>query len=471
MKQEYLSLADKAVQEKDVGFLCKTLFDVELYPTQEKIVRNIAFEENNRIILNCYTRYGKTFAAGIGVALYLILNRGELDNFRIGILGPTDSDAARVRKEFLKAGINSSVFVEMLDTSRGNDAEDLVKSSNKSELTFDEGNIELYTLSAQSGRSGDGSGVMGDGVDLLVMDESNRISHEFWKSAGNRLLETESAVLVEMGNPKHKDNQFYRHWTDESFAKYHVGEQKGISEGRHTCAWFDDKASEYPQGRQSIDYKILYKSQFPDQIENSLIKHSWLEKARNMKVPSFSNPDIVYSLDVADEGNDFSVLTRKISKYDLHVVTDQWVLKDSDDPKKTARWADRKVYDDQSDVKSFVVDYVGIGAGTWSWLNDQGYPAKKFKAGEKPVSDADRFLNKKARCYFKIHDYLLEEELFFRDGFSHARNNRLVHELTHLETDRNTRDKVKIVDPDSGSPDFADSLMMSFYTGKSFFVA
>jgi len=38
-----------------------------------------------------------------------------------------------------------------------------------------------------------------------------------------------------------------------------------------------------------------------------------------------------------------------------------------------------------------------------------------------------------------------------------------VHELTHIKTERRARDKIKIVDPDSGSPDFADSLMMAFY--------
>jgi hypothetical protein len=457
-----------AIENKDVQILCKALFDIDLYPTQEEIVRDIAFNKERRMVLNCYTRYGKTMSVGIGVALYLILNRKQLDNFRIGILGPTDNDAGRVRKEMLKAGIECPTFVEMLDTSRGNDAEDLVKSSNKDVLTFDDGNIELHSLSAQSGRSGDGSGVMGDGVDLLVMDESNRISHSFWKESGNRLLEHEDAVLVEMGNPKHKDNQFYSHWVNDQFKKYHVGEEKGIEEGRHTKEWFDEKASEYGKGRDSLDYKVLYKSEFPDQIESSLISYSKLEEAQEKSAPDMDSPDVVYSIDVADEGNDVSVLSRKLEENNVHILTDQWVLEDSGDTGKTAEWVDGRVKDES--VDRFIVDYVGIGAGVWSKLNELGYNPTKFKAGEKPEAEDDRFLNKKARCYFKIRDALEEGDLYIKDGFNHSKNNKLVHELTHIKTDRSSRDRIKIVDPDSGSPDYADSLMMAFDPGSDFFI-
>ena len=96
----------------------------------------------------------------------------------------------------------------------------------------------------QSGKSGDGSGARGDGFDLIVMDESNRISNTFWKESGDRLREHENSVLIEMGNPFHKDNQFYSHWTRSDFKKFHVGEEKGIEEGRHSKEWFDSRAKE-----------------------------------------------------------------------------------------------------------------------------------------------------------------------------------------------------------------------------------
>jgi hypothetical protein len=122
------------------------------------------------------------------------------------------------------------------------------------------------------------------------------------------------------------------------------------------------------------------------------------------------------------------------------------------------------------EVDRFVVDAVGIGAGVHSKLKELGFDPVKFKAGEKPVDEEDRFQNKKARNFFKLRDVLQENDLQICDNFQHGRGNKLVHELTHIKTERRARDKVKIVDPDSGSPDFADSLMMSFYSGGEFFI-
>ena len=314
-----------AIKNEDVKALCKTFFDVELYPTQEKIVRTIAFQKNKRILLNCYSRYGKTFAVGIGLALYLLLDADNLTDFRIGIVGPRDKDANRVRKEMLKAGINSKEFSAMIDTSRGNDAEDLVKSRSKDMLTFNDGDIELHTVSASSGKSGDGKGAMGDGFDLVVMDESNRVSHSFWKESGDRLLETKDAVLIEMGNPWHKDNQFYKHFTFGDRIVFHVGEydyseymdnvpdnmvtSSGLRERpEHDKEWFDERARERG-GRGSVEFKVLFQSVFPDQVDDALFAHSWLERAEKNSF-EFSDPEIIYSIDVAGEGTDKIVLTR-----------------------------------------------------------------------------------------------------------------------------------------------------------------
>jgi len=457
-----------AVMNEDVESLAKAFFDVELYPTQIEIVRTIAFQKEKNIVINAYTRYGKSFSVGIGLALYLILDGGNLDDYRIGIVGPTDGDAQGLRKEMLKAGINSDEFKAMMDTSRSNDPEDMLKSRSKDTLTFNDGDIELHNVSASSGKSGDGSGAMGEGFDLIIMDESNRISHSFWKESGDRLREHEDSILVEMGNPFHKDNQFYSHWTRSDFKKFHVGEEKGIEENRHSKEWFDNRAKEVG-GRNSLEYKVLYKSEFPDQVDDALIAHSWLERAEKKEF-SFEDPQIIYSIDVAGEGTDKLVVTRMEKENGKYRLTDQWARDKSSDTGETAHWADSLVTEKREEVDRFVVDAVGIGAGVHSKLQELGFNAIKFKAGEKPSSEEDRFQNKKARNFFKLRDVLQENDLELCDGFRNGRGNNLVHELTHIKTERRARDKVRIVDPDSGSPDFSDSLMQCFYEGSEMWI-
>ncbi|AFH22799.1 putative phage terminase B protein [environmental Halophage eHP-35] len=457
-----------AVQNEDVEALCQAFFDVELYPVQEKIVRDIAFQKNNRLIINTYTQFGKSFSIGVGVALLLLLNGENMDDFEIDIIGPTMSDAEKVRDDLLQAGLESREFADMIDISRGSDPEDLMKSASKSQITFLDGNVRVKCLSASSGSSGKGSGLMGSGADIIVLDESNRVSESTYKENIERMLNSEDSVLIEAGNPFHKDNQFYRHWTDDRFIKYHVSDEKGVEIGRHSKQFFDNKAGEIG-GRNSLEYKVLYRSEFPDQVDDALIAHSWIERAEKNSF-SFESPEIIYGADIAGSGDDKIVVTRLEKQDGKHRLTDQWSKGKSSDTGELAHWIQDRVPERPEEVDRFVVDAVGIGAGVHSKLKELGFEPTKFKAGEKPNSEEDRFQNKKARNFFKVRDTLQENDLQICDGFSHGRGNSLVHELTHIKTERRARDKIKIVDPDSGSPDFADSLMMSFYSGGDFFI-
>jgi len=457
-----------AIENEDVKALCQTFFDVELYPIQEEIVRDIAFQKNNRLIVNTYTQFGKSFSIGVGLALLLLLNGENMDDFEIDIIGPTMSDAENVRDDLLQAGLESDEFADMIDTSRGSDPEDLMKSASKSQITFLDGDVRVKCLSASSGSSGKGSGLMGSGADIIVLDESNRVSESTYKENIERMLNSEDSILIEAGNPFHKDNQFYRHWTDDRFTKYHVDDKKGIEIGRHSKQFFDNKASEIG-GRNSLEYKVLYKSEFPDQVDDALIAHSWIERAEKNDF-EFEDPEILYGADIAGSGDDKIVVTRLEKENGKHRLTDQWSKDKSSDTGELAHWIREQVPERPEEVDRFVVDAVGIGAGVHSKLKELGFEPTKFKAGEKPNSEEDRFQNKKARNFFKVRDTLQENDLEIVNGFAHGRGNSLVHELTHIRTERRARDKIKIVDPDSGSPDFADSLMMSFHSGGEFFI-
>ena len=464
MKQETEELAQHLVQQKDVRKLCDLFFDIDLYPVQDEIVKEIAFQENNRIILNTYTQWGKSFSIGTGIALFLILNGKNLDNFEIDIIGPTMKDAENVRDDMLEAGLNSKVFADMIDTTRGSDPEDLMKSASQSKITLLDGAITINCLSASSGSSGKGSGLMGSGADIIILDESNRVSEQTWSENIARMLNTEDSVLIEAGNPFHKDNQFYRHWNDDRFTRFHVDDEKGVETGRHSEQFFSDKASEVG-GKNSLEYKVLYRSEFPDQVDDALIAHSWLERAEKNSF-SFEDPEIIFAADIAGEGADKIVVSRVEKENGKYRLTDQWARDKSSDTGETAHWISRTIPETPQEADRMIVDAVGIGAGVHSKLKELGFDAVKFKAGEKPVSEEDRFQNKKARNFFKLRDVLQENDLELVDGFRNGRGNNLVHELTHIRTERRARDKVRIVDPDSGSPDFADALAMSLYEGS-----
>jgi len=485
LKQQVIRAGNNA----GVQGLVKKLFNVELTPVQAEMVEAIAFEQDRRIIFNTYTQFGKTMVVGIGLA-FLILRYNDRE-LHIGSLGPTFGDAEGPRKEMLEKGLNCELFADMIDTSRGNDPEDLKTSASKDLLTFNDGDIKFEVMSASSGSSGKGEGLMGEGVDILVMDESNRIPHTVWMDSADRLLNEYDATLVEMGNPKHQNNQFFEHWQNSKFRKFHVGEKKlheysdayvpdnlttasGIEEGRHQEKFFDEKA-ENVGGRDTVRFSWKYKSVFPDQVEGGLISKAWIREAQDKQF-DLENPEVKYSIDVADEGDDLIVLTRLEYEDGKYRLTDQWSKKHSNDTRRTAEWANNLVKEkgDKGGVKHFIVDYTGIGAGVWSSLKDLGYNTVKFKAGENPTAEGDKYLNKKARNYFKIRDILQDGDLELVSGFENRDKsmpeNKLVYQLGHMKREPARRDKDKVLDPDDKSPDFSDSLMMAVYEPNTGFV-
>jgi len=473
-----------AVQSEDVQALSQAFLDIKLYPIQEKIVRDIVFEKERRIIINTYTQFGKTFTVGVALAIKVILSQ-NVDQLNIGLLGPAKDDARGIRDPMIENGLNCQEFRDAVDTSQGSDPEDMQKSRSKDLLTFDEGSIKVECLSASSGGSGDGEGLMGDGVDILVMDESNRISQETYKDSVDRMLNEWDTILIEMGNPKHQNNQFYEHWTSENYKKYHVGEHKlteyedaviperlttasGLEMGRHPKKFFDEKAGNV-NGRDSVRYAWKYKSIFPDQVEDGLINKAWLREAQDKKF-DLEDPDIVYSIDVAGEGDDKIVLTRRLEKQEKVVITDQWVREYSNDERKTCKWACAFVKEEPKEVNKFVVDAMGIGNGLHSRLDDRGFTAVKFKAGEKPDGEEGDYENKKARNFFKLRQALMDGDVEFREGWKNSDldmpENELFSELGHMKREPGRRNTDKVADPKGKSPDFADSLMMSFYKIK-----
>jgi hypothetical protein len=212
---------------------------------------------------------------------------------------------------------------------------------------------------------------------------------------------------------------------------------------------------------------------FPDEVEGGLINSQWLREAQDRSF-DLEGASVRYGLDVADMGEDLIVLTR-IEKQDGQLrLTDQWSRRHSSDTGVTADWAAQHIRERPEAADAVVVDYTGIGGGVWTSLKDKGFPAVKFKAGESPNAEGDKYVNKKARNYFKIRDVLQDGDLEICNGFRNRDigmpDNKLLYELGHVRREPGRRGKDKVVDPDEGSPDFADSLMMAVYDDRRGFV-
>ena len=234
------------LRTKDVYVLAKALFNFELTKTQEEIVQTIAFSDHNRVVICCMTRYGKTRCTAIGILLYILLNKDK----RILLLAPRFDQTSILRNYMAEGIMECPLLIDMLDLDYETKAEHLKKEISRKRITFKNG-CELIVLSAE----GTAERLMGFGADLLIIDESCLISYEVFRSKISRMLgDSPESILIEIGNPWSRDNQFYEHWIDSKFKKIHIGYEIALREGRVSPVFLEEQK----QLLTSTEFQVLY---------------------------------------------------------------------------------------------------------------------------------------------------------------------------------------------------------------------
>ena len=417
----YKEFLDKFLEKVD---------EVNLYPTQKEIVKSIIDRNQDKINICCYTRYGKTYAVAFGVCLYILLH----DNERVKIIASKKKQSNILRDYILGFIVDIEELQHLLplDVNR---VDRLQKKMSKDKIDFTNGtNLQVLTA---------GGDLMGFGSDLLVIDEACKISQKKYLSEINRMIE---GKVVEIGNPLHRENFFWEHYNDDRYKQIHLGYGNGaLEEGRHSKEWFEERKVEYREN--SRQFKILYKSEFPESSEGALINWSWIQRAIEKEVKFENETKIKYGLDVAGEGTNKNVLTKIKTDGEKYKVLEIWSW-ESDDTMITAGKVARKINKDE-DIN---IDAMGIGKGVYNRLREQGYNANQVKVGEKTKDDL--VLNKKAEYYWNLRTLFEEERISIID------RGRLKKDLAGIKEKYRSDQKLQIEDPGK-SPDFSDSLMLA----------
>ena len=433
-------LLGKAIKEKNIKFLCKAFFNTEPTKTQLEIIRTIAFRETKRLVISAYTRHGKSWSVSQGILLYIFLNSDK----RILLIAPT-SDQTGILRNYMTSFILESEFMTDLLDLEASGADRIKKEISRSRITFKNG-CELKVLSA----AGTAERLMGWGGDLIVMDESCLIDYEVYRQKISRMLgDSPNSMLVSIGNPWHRNNQMYEHWTDPNFTKIHIDYKTGIKEGRITKEYVDEQRHLLTE----MEFEILYNANFPEEAEDQLIKGEWIKRAINKEMEGLN--DKVAGLDVAEFGMDWTVLTKGYTDGTRYKATsiNYW---DKQDTMQTVS----KTIPNIDKETTIYVDATGVGSGVHARLKELTYKAVEVKVGRSPEAiiktekkKFDRFMNQKAQFYWKLR------ELFENGNISIPNNHHLIKELLSMRYEITSGGKIRIIDPDK-SPDFADSLML-----------
>lgn len=437
------------VELNKVAFACKRFFGIDLTKKQSEIVASIVLGRTRRVVVSCMTRYGKTFVVAMAILLFAKLYEGK----KIILVAPTEAQAHILRNYVADFIVSSNEFRSFVDLEASG-IDRIKREVSRKRITFANGCV-LQVLSAE----GTGNRLMGFGADLLIVDESCLIKPEVYRTKIMRMLgDSSDSVLVDIGNPWDRDSVMFSHWVDDGFYKVHVDYKVALREGRVDKVFLEEQKKILSDN----EFKVLYEAEFPMSSEDALIKWEWIQKALVDKNP-VSGDRVLFGLDVAEAGNDLSVLTRIENKESLFVVSsiDFWRKEDTMATSDLAR----DIIVSGGRVDKVFVDAIGVGKGVSDDLRKKGLPVTPVKVGSSPDKEKERFLNQKAQFYWKLRVLFEEGKVKLVKG---PNRQRLVDELLKMKYELTTNGKIRILDPELKSPDFADSLMLACCDGSGF---
>lgn len=436
---------------KDTKLLVKAVFNEDLLPTQALIMEDILFEKHKRIIILSMTRYGKSWLIAMISLLYAIFN----DKKKIAIIGPS-LDQAKVIMEWISMFIlQAPLIAREIEITTTSKSERLRRELTKKRITFRNGS-EIRILSAE----GKGERLMGFGADFIIEDESALISDEVYRMRITRMLEGEDAIYVGIGN-SFPGNHFEDNWKNQDWKKYHIDWRIAVAEGhpKITVKTIEEKRNTLTP----MEFQILYDATFPEEAEDALFKWAWIKRAE-YETKDINKKEIkkkIIGVDVAEAGLDWTVLTFLLKMNDgSYIVTDikHWHKADT---METVG----KILEHNKEFKTnkINVDAIGCGKGVYDRLREvakeNNFTVDGIKVGNAPSKEKDRFINRKAEYYWRLRTFFEENRV------SIPIHRKLKEELRAMKYELTSASKIKIIDPPSKSPDYADSLMLACAEG------
>lgn len=317
------------------------------------------------------------------------------------------------------------------------------------------------------------AGLHNEGKRIFIgMDEASGIADAVWETTEGALTDAGTEIIwIAWGNPTRASGRFRQCWTK-------FRELWGVRnvDSRDVEGTNKDRIERWRKiyGELSQFFKVRVMGKFSEADANQLITLDWITEARmrgQTVQPDGSLPRLRISVDVADGGEDDSVITvaRRYASF-RHVLKQVKVsVVPSLAPIQTAEAAERMwiAYGGSAaNGDDIVVDSLGVGAGTAGYLMKKELPVVTYKGGASASSD--NYRNCRVQSYIGLRNEfrdgsialdpaMLDDEKGweeFEEQLTSVKSKPGVEKLEDLVTkDEMKRSGIK-------SPDHADSLAM-----------
>lgn len=301
---------------------------------------------------------------------------------------------------------------------------------------------------------------------LVIVDEADGIPQTLI-DAIESITTNQYARILQIGNPYDPAGQFSRAcmpasgynsiriqaWDTPNFTDEDVPEE--LEDLLLSPEWVEDKRSKWGEGSPLWQSKI--EAEFPEEGEDTLIPLSRIRRAMERTLEE-SEP-IELGVDVARYGSDKSSIYYRGGSVVREVITFG---------KASTMITVGKVHEAiaATDATIAKIDVIGIGAGVYDRLEEQGVPVSAVNVGE-GADDSEQFKNLRAELYWGLRQRFEDGDIDLDPA-----DEDLAAELSGITWTTNSRGQILIESKDDmkkrglPSPDRADAVMLAFAKGR-----
>lgn len=426
-------------------------------PYQEAFLKDVLYRTYSKVLFIASTRAGKSEITSIAAILLAILNDGEV----IQVISPTWNQSQIV---FRKAKNHLYDRAELIAHV------DMTNEFSNQEINF-KNKSKIHCLSTGGARKG--SQVLGFGGSVIILDESEEIEDDIYKTKILRMITSarKPVLLIELGTP-HKSNHFKESWQSGKFKVHRVPYTMAVAAG----VMNEHEVESVREQLTDLEFKVWFLAEFPDQDEDSLYTMEEIERFKT-NPKEVEKGFKVLGVDIARFGADKSVFTYVIKDDEGNVdVKEIWWTEQRDTMQTCGKIIE--LYN-LCKFDMIYIDVVGLGAGVFDRLSEQNYPVFGAHFGQSSIKLFERrdvkgkgekwarrmhafnYLNKKAENFFNLKKLLQDGKLSCHANTENAK--RLFAELSKITYEFTSNAKIKVTDWERHSPDFADSLVYAIW--------
>ena len=307
---------------------------------------------------------------------------------------------------------------------------------------------------------------------LVIVEEATGVPEALWPVIFGALSTNGLQLLLMISNPTRNQGTFAAsHLSTTDAHLYHRMAVTLEGTRRVSKKWVEDMRRKY--GETSPIFRIRCLGEFASDDARQLIATAWVAAASDREFSEDgSHPRLRVSVDVADGGEDESVVT--VGKhYQSHILLVKQIAYNFAADQATVEVADAaealfKAWGGRKQADDFVVDAVGVGTGVAGILVSRGYRVVRYKGGAESA-DPKKWRNRRVQSYMVTRDAFRDGTISFADDFTDDET-ELQAQLCSVRINPGTervedlQTKEQMRQDGITSPDRADSIAMQFAT-------